>query len=178
MEEREPEGIMPRNWYQLNFIYNQQYKNKKLTQTMIKELYEIMCEPPHNFTIQRMWNCYYIRDNEKINKPIEYQLMDIISIIKYELNQVESLNPFSVSVKQKFKEWIFQRNSKQGFRFNDEQVSWLQMIRDHIIMSASIEIDDFDLPPFDTKGGLGKYYELFNGQYLNIIDELNSTLVV
>ena len=162
----------------LSIIYNQQYKNKKLTQTMIKELYEIMCEPPHNFTIQRMWNCYYIRDNEKINKPIEYQLMDIISIIKYELNQVESLNPFSVSVKQRFKEWIFQRNSKQGFRFTDEQVSWLQMIRDHIIMSASIEIDDFDLPPFDTKGGLGKYYELFNGQYLNIIDELNSTLVV
>ena len=51
------------------------------------------------------------------------------------------------------------------------------MIRDHIIMSVSIENDDFDLPPFDSKGGFGKYYELFGGQYLNIMNELNATLV-
>lgn len=161
----------------LSIIYNQQYKNKKLTQRMIKELYDIMCNPPHNFTIQKMWNCYYIRDNDKINKPTEYQLMDIISIIKYELKQVESLNPFAISVKQRFKDWIFAKHSTQGYRFTDEQVLWLQMIRDHIIMSVSIENDDFDLPPFDSKGGFGKYYELFGGQYLNIMNELNATLV-
>ena len=161
----------------LDIIYNQKYKNKHLTEKMINELYEIMCKPPHNFTISKMWNCYYIRDNNKIDKPKEYQLMDIISIIRYELGQVETLNPFSTGVKFRFKEWIFKRNSTQGYIFTEEQVAWLQMIRDHIATSLSIEPDDFDLAPFDNKGGYGRYYELFGAEYLNIINELNVALV-
>lgn len=161
----------------LDIIYNQKYKNKHLTEKMINELYEIMCKPPHNFTISKMWNCYYVRDNDKIDKPKEYQLMDIISIIRYELGQVDTLNPFSTGVKLRFKEWIFKRNSTQGYIFTEEQVLWLQMIRDHIVTSLSIEPDDFELAPFDNKGGLGRYYELFGAHYLNIINELNVALV-
>ncbi len=144
---------------------------------MIRDLYNIICKPPYNFTIEKMWNCYYVRDNGKFDKPIEYQLMDIISIIKYELGQINTLTPFSTSVKLKFKEWMFKRNSTQGYIFTDEQVSWLQMIRDHICMSLSIEEDDLELAPFDNKGGLGKYYDLFGTQYLNIMNELNVALV-
>lgn len=161
----------------LNIIYNQKYKNKKLTYKMINELYEILKNQPCNFSIQNMWNCYYIRDNEKINKPVEYKLMDIISIIKYELGQISSLNPFSVNVKQRFKDWIFKRNNTQGYIFTEEQVWWLRMIRDHISESSSIEETDLDLSPFDSKGGLGKFYNLFGNQYLNILNELNFTLV-
>lgn len=161
----------------LSIIYNQKYKNRKLTEKMIRDLYNIICKPPYNFTIEKMWNCYYVRDNGKFDKPIEYQLMDIISIIKYELGQINTLTPFSTSVKLKFKEWMFKRNSTQGYIFTDEQVSWLQMIRDHICMSLSIEEDDLELAPFDNKGGLGKYYDLFGTQYLNIMNELNVALV-
>ena len=161
----------------LSIIYNQKYKNRKLTEKMIRDLYEIISKPPYNFTIQRMWNCYYVKSNGKIDKPTEFQLMDIISIIKYELGQIEILNPFSTSVKSKFKEWIFKRNSTQGFVFTDEQVTWLRLIRDHICVSLSIEQDDLELSPFDNKGGLGRYYELFGAQYLNILNELNVALV-
>lgn len=161
----------------LSIIYNQKYKNRKLTEKMIRDLYEIISKPPYNFTIQRMWNCYYVKSNGKIDKPTEFQLMDIISIIKYELGQIETLNPFSTSVKSKFKEWIFKRNSTQGFVFTDEQVTWLRLIRDHICVSLSIEQDDLELSPFDNKGGLGRYYELFGTQYLNILNELNVALV-
>lgn len=161
----------------LSIIYNQQYKNKHLTEKMIKELYDIIANPPHNFTLQRLWNSYYVRDNEKINKPIELKLMDIISIIRYELGQIDTLSPFDSSVRQKFKEWVFKKNSEQQQKFTDEQVEWLQMIRDHICMSSSIETDDLELPPFEAKGGLGKFYQLFGNQYLNIINELNVALV-
>ena len=44
-------------------------------------------------------------------------------------------------------------------------------------MSLSIEEDDLELAPFDNKGGLGKYYELFGAQYLNIMNELNVALI-
>lgn len=161
----------------LSIIYDQKYKNRKLTAKMIKKLYEMISKPPHNFTVLKLWNCYFVKNPEKVNRPMEYQLMDIISILKYELGQIDTLNSFSTNVKLKFKEWIFKRNSTQGYIFTDEQVSWLQMIRDHISVSYSIEPDDFDLAPFDNKGGLGKYYSLFGSQYLNIMNELNVALV-
>ena len=103
--------------------------------------------------------------------------MDIISIIRYELGQIDTLVPFDLFVRQKFKEWVFKKNSEQQQKFTDEQVEWLQMIRDHICMSSSIETDDLELPPFEAKGGLGKFFQLFGNQYLNIINELNVALV-
>ncbi len=160
----------------LNIIYNQKYKNNNLTEKMIKELYEIICTPPNNYNIKDMWNCYYIRDS-KISKPKEYKLMDIISIIRYELGQINFLIPFDISVRAKFKEWIFKRNNSQGYIFSDEQVLWLQMIRDHIAISASVDSNDFEFAPFDNKGGLGKFYELFGDKYTNIMNELNVALV-
>ncbi len=153
------------------------YKNRHLTEKMIKELYSIISQSPYNLSIQKLWNSYYVRDNEKINKPIEFKLMDIISLIRYELGQIDELCPFDVSVRQKFKDWIFMRNSKQKQNFTAEQVEWLQMIRDHICVSSSIETDDLELPPFEAKGGLGKFYSLFGNQYLSIINEMNVALV-
>lgn len=161
----------------LSIIYNQQYKNKHLTKRMIKELYEIMCNPPYNFTVKKMWNCYYIKDSSKVRKSEVNQLIDIISIIKYELGQIDTLDSFATRVKLNFKNWMFKRNSSQGYQFNEEQTYWLQMIRDHIISSLTIEEDDFEYAPFDTLGGLGKYYKLFKNDYLNILNEMNVALV-
>ena len=161
----------------LSIIYNQQYKNRHITKKMIKELYEIMCQPPHNFTVKKMWNCYYIKDSSKVRKTEVSQLIDIISIIKYELGQIDTLDSFATRVKLNYKNWVFKRNSSQGYIFNEEQNAWLQMIRDHIISSLSIEQDDFDYAPFDTLGGLGKYYKLFKNDYLNILNEMNVALV-
>lgn len=161
----------------LSIIYNQQYKNKHLTKRMIKELYEVMCNPPHNFTVKKMWNCYYIKDSSKVRKSEVNQLIDIISIIKYELGQIDTLDSFATRVKLNFKNWMFKRNSSQGYQFNEEQTYWLQMIRDHIISSLTIEEDDFEYAPFDTLGGLGKYYKLFKNDYLNILNEMNVALV-
>ncbi len=161
----------------LSIIYNQQYKNKHLTKKMIKELYEIMCNPPHNFTVKKMWNCYYIKDGSKVRKSEVSQLIDIISIIKYELGQLDVLDSFASTVKLNFKNWIFKRNSSQGYQFNEEQTYWLQLIRDHIISSLTIEENDFEYAPFDTLGGFGKYYKLFNNDYLTILNEMNVALV-
>lgn len=160
----------------LSIIYNQQYKNRKLTYKMIKELHDIMCNPPHNFTVTKMWHCYYQRDNEKVMKSEVDELMDIISVIKYELGQIDRLNSFSSRVSKNFQDWTFRRNHSQGYQFNVEQMDWLHMIRDHIMRSATIEEEDFDYAPFDTKGGLVKYYQLFGKDYLNIMNELNVAL--
>lgn len=160
----------------LDIIYNQKYKNKLLTIKMIEELYDIISKPPHNFTKEKLWNAYYVKENGKINKPAEYRLMDIIAIIKYELGQIDRLIPFDVITKQKFKDWMFERNSKQGYRFTEEQTLWLQLIRDHIITNAYIEEEDLDYSPFDAMGGRGQFYNLFKDNYKNIINDINIAL--
>jgi type I restriction enzyme R subunit len=54
--------------------------------------------------------------------------------------------------------------------------SWLNLIRDHIATSLSIEPDDLELSPFNQRGGLGKAHQLFGEQLPKLIDELNETL--
>ena len=70
------------------------------------------------------------------------------------------------------------QRDKNGARiFTDEQMDWLRLIKDHIAVSLSIEPDDLDLNPFDRKGGLGRFYEVFGDSYEAILTEMNIELV-
>lgn len=53
----------------------------------------------------------------------------------------------------------------------------IRLIKDHIAVSLSIELDDLDLNPFDRRGGLGRFYEVFGKQYEEILHEMNVELV-
>ena len=61
-------------------------------------------------------------------------------------------------------------------RFTEEQLHWLEMIRDHIAANLSIEPNDFEYAPFSQQGGLGKVHQLFGDKLNTIIEELNETL--
>jgi len=60
--------------------------------------------------------------------------------------------------------------------FSPEQLSWLNLIRDHIATSLSIEQDDFDYAPFNQRGGLGSAHQLFGDKLPALLDELNLAL--
>lgn len=70
-----------------------------------------------------------------------------------------------------------QHHSGAGEKFNEEQMAWLHMIRDHVIESFHIERDDLEMAPFDAKGGLGRMYQLFGESMESVIEELNRELV-
>ena len=61
-------------------------------------------------------------------------------------------------------------------KFNEEQMAWLHILRDHISSSIHIGRDDLEMSPFDGKGGLGKMYKLFGADMDNVLDELNDAL--
>ena len=56
-------------------------------------------------------------------------------------------------------------------------MEWLRLIKDHIATSLSIEPQDLELSPFDHKGGLGRFYEVFGESYEEILMEMNIELV-
>ena len=79
-------------------------------------------------------------------------------------------------VNYNFMQWTLKRNAG-AVHFTDEQMEWLRLVKDHIAASLSISADDLDYTPFDRKGGLGRFYEVFGDQYLEILDEMNIELV-
>lgn len=68
------------------------------------------------------------------------------------------------------------RHQGAGEKFNEAQMAWLQMIRDHIASSFHFERDDLEMSPFDSKGGLGMMYQLFGAGMDDLIDEMNEEL--
>ncbi len=87
-----------------------------------------------------------------------------------------AISPYSETVRRNFQNWIMTRHSGGGEKFDEEQMAWLRMIRDHIISSLHLERDDLNLAPFDGKGGMGQMYKLFGDQMDSMIDELNEAL--
>lgn len=161
----------------LNIIYNQSYRNRPLTLAMVKELYELMQKPPYRLTNEKLWNAYTIKQADKVKqRSVVNKLVDIVSLLRFELGQTTELNLFSAEIDLKFKTWIFAKNAGHG-QFTDEQMEWLRMIRDHIATSMQITTNDLEYTPFDSKGGLGKFYQLFGDKYEEVLDEMNLALV-
>ena len=79
-------------------------------------------------------------------------------------------------VRRNFQNWIMAHHSGSGEKFNEEQMDWLRMIRDHIITSFHLDRDDLDMAPFDGKGGMGQMYRLFGDRMDDVIKELNEAL--
>ena len=118
---------------------------------------------------------------------------DLVSLVRFALEQQPVLKPFAETVNERFDAWLVSKQSSSGVpplsasssnkrrdaasTFSPEQLAWLNLIRNHIATSLSIEPDDLELSPFNQRGGLGKAHQLF-GEYLpRLLEELNEKLV-
>lgn len=159
----------------LRIIYSQAYKDRPMVIDGLKALYEKL--KSHGITIDRLWDCYAIKKPDKVRgKSTMHQLADLISIIRFEMGYGDNLQPFAETVNYNFMRWTLKRNAG-AVHFTDEQMEWLRLIKDHIAVSLSIEPDDLDLNPFDRRGGLGRFYEVFGDSYEAILVEMNIELV-
>lgn len=158
----------------LRIIYNQNYKDRPMAIEGLKALYEKL--KAKGITIERLWDCYAIKKPENVKRGTMAQLADLISIIRFEMGYTENLAPFADRVNYNFMQWTLRRNAG-AVHFTDEQMEWLRLVKDHIAVSLSIEPTDLDLNPFDRKGGLGRFYEVFGESYEAILMEMNIELV-
>ena len=158
----------------LRIIYNESYKNRPMAIESLKKLYEKL--KSKGITVERLWDCYAIKKPDKVKRGTMAQLTDLISIIRFEMGYTGNLQPFADKVNYNFMQWTLRRNAG-AVHFTEEQMEWLRLIKDHIIASLSIEPDDLDLNPFDHKGGLGRFYEVFGDSYEAILIEMNEVLV-
>ena len=158
----------------LRIIYDQRYADRPMAIENLKKLYEKL--KAHNITIERLWECYAIKKPERVKRGTVAQLTDLISIIRFEMGYADNLAPFADRVNYNFMQWTLKKNAG-NVHFTDEQMEWLRLIKDHIATSLSVVPEDLDLSPFDRKGGLGKFYQVFGVNYLALLTEINEKLV-
>ena len=158
----------------LRIIYNKQYKNRPMVLKSLTELYQKLCAK--GVTVERLWDCYAIKQPDKVKKGTLAQITDLISLIRFQMGYADTLAPFSDRVNYNFKQWTFRRNTG-AVHFTAEQMEWLRLIKEHIITSLSILPEDLEYTPFDSKGGLGGFYRVFGEKYREILDEMNEELV-
>jgi type I restriction enzyme R subunit len=158
----------------LRILFSETYRRRPMAIAALKSLYEKLKQK--GVTIERLWECYAIKKPERVRRGTMAQLADLISIIRFEMGYQDNLQPFADKVNYNFMQWTLRRNAG-AVHFTVEQMEWLRLVKDHIATSLSIEPGDLDLSPFDHKGGLGRFYEVFGDGYQDILREMNEELV-
>jgi type I restriction enzyme R subunit len=159
----------------LQILYSRPYK-QRLTEPMLKELEKKLREVHAAWTEDRLWDAFAVTAPGKVKGRSQAgRFADLVALVRFALEQQPILAPFADSVSERFNEWLMDK-AKAGTVFTTEQLAWLNLMRDQIATSLSIEPDDLDLAPFNQRGGLGKAHQLFGEQLPKLLDELNEVL--
>lgn len=159
----------------LQVLYSRSYA-QRLQFEDIKALAESIQLPPRSWTPEKLWRAYETLDRNRVRGAGATRLMtDVVSLIRFALQQEELLIPFADEVRSRFQNWLAQQEQR-GRRFSAEQRQWLELIRDHIAANLQIEMDDFDYLPFIQRGGVGRAYQTFGEDLMPLLNELNEVL--
>ena len=159
----------------LSIFYNQPYNRREITFKMIKDVFDKLVLEQPLLAPDYVWNAYAALEDVKSDQPKD-ELTALVSLIRRACGIDSELKAFDKTIDENFKKWIFKQNAGQHNRFTNEQMDWLRMIKDHVVSSYHIELDDLDYTPFDSQGGKGKMFKLFGNEMNEIINELNEVL--
>ena len=159
----------------LVIFYDQPHRRGKMTYAMIREVFDRLKNDKPRLAPMRVWQAYALLDEYNGSQPAS-ELTALVALIRRVCGIDATISPYSETVRHNFQNWIMTHHSGSGEKFNEEQMDWLRMMRDHIVDSFHLDHDDLDMAPFDGKGGLGQMYKLFGDRMDCVIDELNEAL--
>jgi type I restriction enzyme R subunit len=160
----------------LTIFYDQPYRRREVTFAMLEAVMATLRADAPRFAPLRVWSAYRQLDNYQGRQPLN-ELTALVALIRRASGLDASLATFDDTVRRNFQTWVLRRHAGSGEKFNETQMAWLQMIRDHIGTSFHLERDDLEMAPFDSEGGLGKMFQLFGDRMDPLIAELNEALV-
>jgi type I restriction enzyme R subunit len=159
----------------LTIFYSQPHRRSEISYAMIAEVMEKLKADRPRLAPLRVWQAYALLDEYNGAQPVS-ELTALVALIRRVCGIDTSISPYAETVRKNFQDWIMKRHSGGGEKFNDEQMEWLRMIRDHTISSFHLDRDDLEMAPFDSKGGMGRMYQLFGDRMDDVINELNEAL--
>ncbi len=170
----------------LTIFFSQPYRRRELSYGLIRQVLDKLKTDKPKLAPLRVWQAYQQLESRHSLSPSRRlgasgnpvnELTTLVALIRRVCGWDKTLTPFDDTVRRNFQSWIMQRHAGSGEKFNEEQMNWLHMIRDHVANSFHIERDDLEMAPFDAQGGLGKMHQLFGARMEPLLDELNEVLV-
>ena len=161
----------------LSIYFQTPARRSEVTYPQIKALLEKLKQERPKLAPLRIWQAYAHLDNYQGENPLT-ELTALVALIRRVCGLDSEITTFSSTVRKNFQDWIMKYHASGGSnKFNEQQMQWLQAIRDHIASSFHFERDDLDMTPFDAKGGLMGMYQQFGDKMDWVIEELNRELV-
>ncbi len=163
----------------LQILYNRPTK-APLTFEDLKALADALHAPPQLISESALWQAYAALDKTRGEGKVRGAstrriLTDLVSLVRYAMHQDNELVPYPERVAANFRAWMAQQQAA-GKVFTDEQRWWLEKMAEHIASNLGLESEDFELPPFNQRGGLGKVHKLFGAELARVIDAMNRGL--
>ncbi|MBW2186768.1 MAG: DEAD/DEAH box helicase family protein [Deltaproteobacteria bacterium] len=159
----------------LEIFFDQPQRRRELTFDMIRSVMDKLKADRPKLAPLRVWHAYGQLEKYQGKQPLN-ELTALVALVRRACGMDGSLSTFDATVRKNFQNWIMKHHAGAGDKFNEQQMEWLHMIRDHVINSFHFERDDLEMAPFDAHGGLGKMYQLFGADMDRLIDELNGEL--
>ena len=158
----------------IQILYSQD-NNAQITFKELRELSDRIAAPPRSWTIDLIWNAYQALDTDNVQRADRHTATDLITLIRYTLEHDHELVPYATTVEDRYTNWLAQQH-QNGVTFTDTQRWWLDRIKDTIIQTTHITIDDLDLAPFTERGGIDGAGRDLGPDAQTLIDDLNTTL--
>ncbi|MCK4825660.1 restriction endonuclease subunit R, partial [bacterium] len=90
----------------------------------LKSLADKIKTPPHNITVDRLWQAYQQLEKSKVHGKSRNKVSDFVSLLRFELGKTNYLEPFNDTVDKRFSAWL-SKQREQGVEFTQEQLNWL-----------------------------------------------------
>jgi len=159
----------------LSVLYAKPYR-QRITRAKLMELAQAIQRPPRQWTSEALWQAYeQVEANRVKGASKGKHLTDLISLARHALGVEEQLVSFQDQAAERFAGWLAQQ-ANRGRSFSEEQLRWLELIRDQIVVDLEVRLEDLDEPPFAQQGGLGKVYALFGEELGSLVAELNEVV--
>lgn len=130
----------------------------------LRELRASLSKAPQHFTEENLRRAFQVTSHKA--------MADIISMVKKAAKESSPLFTAEERVQQ-----AIDRISL-GRQFTDEQVKWLDHIRQHLIANLSIDREDFDnVPALANPGGWGRANRVFEWKLSELMADLNREVV-
>ena len=158
----------------LQVLYSQPFGGG-LTFGDIKELANAVGRPPRSWTPEDLWAAYETLDAGRVRGSGRRVTTDLVSLVRFALGRAEELVAYPELVSERFEAWLAQQ-ADAGARFDDDQLKFLELIRDHLAASLTVEPRDLTGAPFSQHGGLGRARQLFGPGLDPLLEELTKAL--
>lgn len=157
----------------LQILLNRPYTHQHVSFEQVKDLADALVRENPRFEPGYLWSVYQrlAPDRVRNSNPVKV-LTDLISLVRFAVEQEPELKPYPDTVEERFEAWL----AKQNGRFTESQIEWLRLMKEHIATSLSIDETDFDLTPFMERGGAFKAHKLFGDQLDAVVNELVEAL--